>query len=280
MLDFLNIPIFRAARRPTRRRLKGVALTLAIGMVLAACSTGDSVPYSARPAEQIYNEAVDALQLREYQEASRLFEEVERQHPYSQWATRAQLMAAYGYYQNNDYDGAIIALDRFIQLHPSNPDVPYAYYLKALSYYEQISDVERDQNNTVQALKALNQIVDRYPNSRYARDAKLKLDLTYDHLGGKEMAIGRQYLKRKQYLAAINRFKRVVENFGTTTHVPEALHRLTEAYLALGITEEAQKTAAVLGHNFPGSEWYMDSYELVEQKRVRPEAKEPWYKIW
>jgi outer membrane protein assembly factor BamD len=188
-------------------------------------------------------------------------------------------MAAFGYYQRNEYDDAIVALDRFIQLHPSNRDTPYAYYLKALSYYEQISDVERDQKMTESALKTLEELIARYPDSKYARDAKVKLDLTYDHLAGKTMEIGRYYLRRGYYLAAVNRFKSVVDNYQTTTHVPEALHRLVEAYLALGLEEEARKSAAVLGHNFPGSEWYIDSYELVELKRVR-ESDRPWYAFW
>ncbi|MCH7580170.1 MAG: outer membrane protein assembly factor BamD, partial [Chloroflexi bacterium] len=160
-------------------------------------------------------------------------------------------------------------------------DVPYAYYLKGLSYYEQISDVARDQGMTELALSTLDELLKRFPNSKYARDAKLKIDLTRDHLAGKEMEIGRYYHNQGHYLAAINRFRNVIESFQTTTHVPEALHRLTEAYLALGIKEEARKTAAVLGYNFPGSEWYIDSYEMMEGKKIRPETKKkPWYKLW
>jgi len=189
-------------------------------------------------------------------------------------------MAAYSYYQQNRYDDAIVALDRFIQLHPTNRDVAYAYYLKGLSYYEQISDVARDQEMTEKALSTLDELIKRFPTSKYARDAKLKLDLTYDHLAGKEMEIGRYYHNQGHYLAAINRFKAVIDNYQTTTHVPEALHRLTEAYLALGVPDEARKTAAILGHNFPGSEWYNDSYGMVENKKVRSEGKEPWYKLW
>ena len=214
-----------------------------------------------------------------YENAAIAFNEVDRQHPYSVWATKAQLMSAYAYYQNNKYDDAIVSLDRYIQLHPSNRDVPYAYYLKALSYYEQISDVSRDQKITEFALKLLNEVVVRFPNSRYARDAKLKIDLTRDHLAGKEMAIGRYYENQGQYLAAINRFVKVAENFQTTSHVPEALHRLTESYLALGLVNQANKTAAILGHNFPGSEWYIDAYEIVENKKLQQtdKKKAPWY---
>ena len=235
--------------------------------------------YVERPVDQLYNEAMDILDQRFYNDAALMFDEVERQHPYSTWATKAQLMAAYSLYLDNNYDEAIFALDRFIQLHPSNRDVPYAHYLKALSYYEQISDVTRDQRMTELALKTFNEIIARYPKSKYARDAKIKLDLTNGNLAGKEMEIGRYYLKQRHYLAAINRFKTVVDNYQTTIHVPEALHRLTEAYLALGIKEEAQKTAAVLGHNFPGSEWYIDSYEMVEKKQIRPKEKAPWYNL-
>jgi len=232
-------------------------------LALAACSSSDDLPYIERPVEDIYNEAVDTILERRYVRAAQLFEEVERQHPYSVWATKAQLMAAYTHYQNDQYDKALVAVNRFIELHPSNRDVSYAYYLKALCYYERITDVGRDQKMTDDALNALQEVVRRFPESRYARDARLKIDLTRDHLAGKEMTIGRFYLRRGQHLAAINRFKRVVEEYQTTTHVPEALHRLTEAYLALGVRDEAVAAAAVLGHNFPGSDWYQDSYAML-----------------
>ncbi len=258
-------------------RLAGFILASA-AVLLTACASEEEV-YVERPVEELYNEAMDALEGERYEAATRLFDEVERQHPYSAWATKAQLMAAFGYYQRNEYDEAIVALDRFIQLHPSNRDTPYAFYLKALCYYEQISDVERDQNMTESALKTLEELIARYPDSKYARDAKVKVDLTFDHLAGKTMQIGRYYLRRGHYLAAVNRFKSVVNDYQTTMHVPEALHRLVEAYLALGLEEEARKSAAVLGHNFPGSEWYIDSYELVELKRVR-QPDSPWYAIW
>jgi outer membrane protein assembly factor BamD len=220
------------------------------------------------------------LDERSYEEAAYLFNEVERQHPYSSWATKAQLMSAYSLYQDDAYDSAVIALERFIQLHPSSPNVAYAYYLKALCYYEQISDVKRDQNMTEIALKYLKELTTRFPRSKYAKDAKLKLDLTRDHLAGKEMEIGRYYLKQAHHLAAINRFKNVVVEFQSTTHVPEALHRLAESYVALGINLEAQKVAAVLGHNFPGSQWYTDAYALVEGKLIKPKEDDPWYKLW
>ena len=235
---------------------------------LAGCAA-DEETYVELPVEQLYNEAVDASVTGDYKQAAEKFLEVERQHPYSIWATKAQLMSAYAYYSETKYEDAILATDRFIQLHPGNRDIAYAYYLKAISYYEQIVDVGRDQRTTELALGALEEVVRRFPDSKYARDAKLKLDLTYDHLAGKEMEIGRFYLKRENYLAAINRFRNVVEKYQTTTHVPEALHRIIEAYSALGIKPEATQTAAVLGYNYPGSDWYVDSYQMLTGKTVR-----------
>ncbi len=266
-------------RRVTTPRLRRTAAAAVIAAtVLGACAS-DEDEYVERPVEDLYNEALDALEEPNYAQAATLFDEVERQHPYSAWATRAQLMAAYAYYQDNAYDDAVLALDRFIQLHPSNRHIAYAHYLKALCYYEQISDVSRDQQMTELAMKALDEVITRYPESRYARDAKIKLELTFDHLAGKEMDIGRSYLRQGHYLAAINRFKMVIQHYQTTTHVPEALHRLTESYLALGIEDEARRVASVLGHNFPGSDWYVDSYDLIEGGGPAPE-EEPWYKFW
>jgi len=249
-------------------KIKRISITLALLAGLSACAGETEEKYVERPVHDIYNSAVNAIEKGDLQTAATLFDEVERQHPYSIWATKAQLMAAYAYYQASKYDEAIIALDRFIQLHPGNRDVPYAYYLKALSHYEQISDVSRDQLATRRALRALTEIVRRFPQSNYARDARLKIDLTQDHLAGKEMQVGRYYLRRNEMVAAINRFRRVVDQFQTTSHVPEALHRLAEAYATLGMTEEAGKAAAVLGYNYPGNEWYADSYTLVTGKTV------------
>jgi outer membrane protein assembly factor BamD len=186
-------------------------------------------------------------------------------------------MAAYALYQDNQFDEAILAADRFIQLHPGNRDIAYAYYLKAICYYIQITDVGRDQKITQEALRALEEVVRRFPDSRYARDAKLKLDFTRDHLAGKEMEIGRYYLKQAEYLAAMNRFKRVVDDYQTTTHVPEALERLVECDLALGMTDEAKKNAAVLGYNYPGSHWYSDAYELVTNTGNPGEGGPSWF---
>lgn len=249
-----------------------------VAVIVSACAQSlPEVEYVERPVNELYNEAADFTREGEYELAASAFAEVERQHPYSVWATKAQIMSAYSYYQANRYEEAISALDRFIQLHPTNKDVPYAYYLRGLSYYERIVDVSRDQGITEQALRSLNEVVTRFPDSKYARDAKFKLDLAYDHLAGKEMEIGRYYHGQGHYLAAINRFKAVTDTYQTTTHVPEALHRMTEAYLALGLQDEARKSAAVLGHNFPGSEWYQDSYAIMTGEDVRPVEESEWY---
>jgi outer membrane protein assembly factor BamD len=262
------------------RKIMIANLFVPLFFVVACTEEAPIAEYVERPVGEIYNNAINVLEQRDYEEAAYLFDEVERQHPYSKWATKAQLMSAYSFYQDDAYDSAIIALDRFIQLHPSNPDVPYAYYLKSLCYYEQISDVKRDQKMTELALESLKQLSVRFPKSKYAKDAKLKMDLTRDSLAGKEMEIGRYYLKQAKHLAAINRFKTVVAKFQSTTHVPEALHRLVEAYVALGVQREAQKVAAVLGHNFPGNRWYTDAYALVEGKLIKPKENDPWYKLW
>ncbi|WP_422394470.1 outer membrane protein assembly factor BamD [Nitrospirillum amazonense] len=255
----------RIALSPRRlRRLVPLAAPLAL-LAVAACSSDEKeAPYIERPVEQIYSEAGNAIDRGEYQKAALLFGAVEQQHPYSTWAMRAELMAAYAYYQANKYEEAIGSLDRFISLHPGNPNVAYAYYLKGLCYYEQISDVRRDQTPTVQSLKALEEVIRRFPTSPYARDAKLKIDLTRDHLAGKEMDIGRYYQSVGLNLAAMKRFRQVVDQYQSTSHVPEALHRLVEVYLSLGMLDEARKAAAVLGYNYPGSDWYQNTYDLVK----------------
>ena len=264
---------------PFRLRHLFTACTCALALFLGACAE-DEEGYVERPVEELYNTAMDELLDESYTDAARGFDEVERQHPYSVWATRAQIMAAYSYYRNNDYDESIISAGRFIKLHPGHRDVAYAYYLKAVSYYEQISDVGRDQKMTALALQSLEELVRRFPDTSYARDARLKIDLTRDHLAGKEMDIGRYYLRQQQYLAAINRFRTVIEQFQTSTHTPEALHRLVESYMALGLTGEAQRTAAVLGYNFPESPWYADSYQLVEGVEIRREPGQDEGSFW
>lgn len=250
-------------------------LILSLVLFLTACGSdgADSLKEDfepERPVEELYNEAAEELASNNYERAYRLFNEVERQHPYSQWATKAQLMAAYAAYEGEDYIESVLAIERFMRLHPGNADIDYAMYLKALNYYEQISDIGRDQEMTRLAKESFEELLRAYPNSQYARDSRLKLDLTLDHLAGKEMQVGRYYLVRNQYPAAIRRFLNVVRDYQTTTHVPEALHRLVEAYLSLGIREEAVRIAAILGHNYPGSEWYADSYALLDdQERER-----------
>jgi outer membrane protein assembly factor BamD len=249
----------------------------ALMSILAACGGSKKDVYVEKPVDDLYNKAMDEMVEERFATAAKTFDEVESQHPYSVWATKGQIMAAYAEYEAGNYGEAVIAADRFIQLHPGHRDAAYAYYLKAISYYVQITDVGRDQKITEQALKALDDVVRRFPDSKYARDAKLKLDFTRDHLAGKEMEIGRYYLKRGQYLAAMNRFKRVVDNYQTTTHVPEALERLVECDLALGLTDEAKANAAVLGYNFPGSEWYEDSYALVTGTSNPGSPKAGWF---
>lgn len=263
-----------AVRQGGHLRAVARALLAVAWLAVAACSSDEADPYVERPVEDLYNEAMDLLLAGSYRPAARAFEEVERQHPYSVWATKAQLMAAYAFYQDNAYDDAVIAAERFVQLHPGNPDAAYAHYLIGLSYYERISDVGRDQRMTELALDAFEEVTRRYPDSRYARDSALKISLVRDHLAGKEMAVGRTYQDLEFYVAAINRFRNVVSNYQTTSHVPEALVRLTECYLALGVIGEAQASAAVLGHNFPGSEWYADAYALLQERELEPRLSE------
>lgn len=254
----------------TLPRLSAVALLVA----LAACGGDKNQAYIEKPVDELYNKAMDALVDENYTQAAKTFDQVESQHPYSTWATKSQLMQVYSYYEDGKYDEAVLAADRFIQLHPGHRDVAYAYYLKAICYYMQITDVGRDQKLTQLALNSLDDVVRRFPDTKYARDAKLKLDFTRDHLAGKEMEIGRYYLKRQEYLAAINRFKRVIDNYQTTTHVPEALERLVECDLSLGLNKEAKENAAVLGYNYPGSHWYTDAYALLTNNGVPAEARE------
>jgi outer membrane protein assembly factor BamD len=222
-------------------------------------------PYVARDVGTLYSTAKARLDRGLYKEAAALFDEVERQHPYSIWARRAQLMGAFSYYADSDYTNAIQSAQRFLSVHPGNRDAPYAYYLIAMSYYEQISDVTRDQKITQQALDALGELTRRYPTTRYASDARLKIDLVRDHLAGKEMEVGRFYEGRGQWLAASMRFRSVIDQYQTTTHVPEALMRLTETYLALGVRAEAERAAAVLGANYPGTQWYQRAHKLMQE---------------
>ena len=260
MLDrLISFPVFR------------LLIALVFMVAIGACQNGDKkqkFAYVERPVEQLYSAASDRLERKRYPEAIQLYEEVERQHPFTAWARRATLMKSFAYYQQNEYEEAISGLDQFISLHPGNKDIPYAHYLKAMSYYERIRDVGRDQEFTNNAVAALTDVVRRAPDTEYARDARLKLDLTYDHLAGKEMYVGLFYLRENKHIAAINRFKYVINNYQTTSHAPEALHRLVETYLMLGIVDEARATAAVLGHNYPGSRWYEDTYRLFKRRGI------------
>ena len=238
---------YKGVMKPARSLFRTRAILLAASLLLglAACSDDDDTDKLAqenKPVDELYNKAFDTFNGRKYKEAADQFEEVERQHPSSPWAARAEIMAAYSAYRGGQYDDAVLILDRFVKLHPTSSSTAYAYYLKALSYYIQISDVGRDQKKTEDARDALKEVIARFPDTDYARDAKIKLDLTVDHLAGKEMEIGRYYLKRLNYVAAARRFKYVVDNYETTTHAPEALHRLVECYLHLGIVDEAKNT--------------------------------------
>ena len=272
VMPMLSWPFPRAELLEVRRL---ALVVVAAAGLLAGCAGKDAdAPPPDRPAEELYNEGQDFMDQGNYRDAAKSFEEVERQHPYSQWATRGQIMAAYAYYQSNQYDEAVGAAERFIELHPGHKDVPYAYYLAGMSYYEQISDVGRDQEMTQKAQDSFSELIRRFPDSAYSRDASLKIDLIRDHLAGKEMEIGRYYQRQRVWLAAINRFQAVIQRYQTTTHVPEALHRLTESYLALGMLEEAQASAAVLGYNFPGSPWYERSYALLQRQDLEPKKSE------
>lgn len=249
-------------------KLALIAAVTASTVLIAGCAGRNSgtadTAYVARDVESLYAEAKRRLDTGNAKVAAALFDEVERQHPYSPWARRAQLMSSFSYYVASDYNKAIQSAQRFLSIHPGNRDAPYAYYLIALSYYEQISDVTRDQRITEQAKTALTEVVRRFPNSEYASDARLKLDLVNDHLAGKEMEIGRTYERAGRWLSAQIRFQNVIEDFDTTSHAPEALYRLTETSLALGVKEEAVKYAAVLGTNYPGSKWYDRAFKLIE----------------
>jgi len=256
--------------------------------VLTACSSNkkEKLAYVERPAELIYNQAVSQMDISDWADAKLLFQEVERQHPFSKWARRSMLMSAYASYRSADHEESIALAQRFIGLHPGSDSAPYAYYLIAINYYDQIYDVGRDQATTVSAEASLQQVVRRYPDSDYARDARLKLQLTHDHLAGKEMDIGRYYLKQNQHLAAIGRFKNVVTDYETTSQTEEALHRLVESYVSIGIIQEAKLVGSVLGHNYPNSEWYADSYELLENYGVnldeeinKPRGKGYWTRL-
>lgn len=254
-------------------------LALALGaMALTACQSGTrsrEAAYVERPVEQIYNLATAELDKRDYTQAISLFNEVERQHPYSEWARRSTLMSAFAAYRSRRYDEAVDTARRYIGLHPGTDGAAYAYYLVAISHFEQIVDIGRDQGTTELAKAALEDVERRFPESEYAKDVRLKIDMVNDQLAGKEMEVGRWYLRRDQHLAAINRFRTVVTDYQTTSHTPEALHRLVETYLSVGLRAEAQASGAVLGYNYPDTDWYQDTYRLLTQEGLNPDAEPP-----
>ncbi|MEO0062429.1 MAG: outer membrane protein assembly factor BamD precursor [Pseudomonadota bacterium] len=266
MLAIRRGMIFRSPSRIALSAALVTALSLTAGCAsMGGKKGGKDTAYVARDVETLYAAAKTRLDRGDLKMAAGLFDEVERQHPYSPWARRAQLMSAFTNYLDGDYNASIQTAQRFLSIHPGNRDAPYAYYLIALCYYEQISDVDRDQKITEQALTALQELQRRYPNTEYAADARLKTDLVNDHLAGKEMEIGRFYERSGSWLAAQLRFQTVVEKYQTTSHAPEALYRLTETSLALGLKVEAKRYAAVLGSNYPGSEWYHKAFDLMQK---------------
>ena len=264
-------PSFFRGRAPFVLTLAALA-----AVSLSACASQRHQPkkidlaYQERPVELLYSTGAESLDKRKWSDAIRYFDEVERQHPYSEWSRRSILMTAFAHYEAQQYEDAIATADRFIALYPGNPSTAYAFYLKAVCYFEEISDVGRDQAATEQAQAGLREVIKRYPTSEYAVDAKVKLDLVRDQLAGKEMAIGRYYLRQGNPLSAIGRFKTVIDRYQTTSHTPEALYRLVAAYLSLGLTDEAKRDGAVLGYNYPGDRWYYDAYNLLTSKGLKP----------
>ncbi|GAA6207229.1 outer membrane protein assembly factor BamD [Cognatishimia sp. WU-CL00825] len=263
-----------------RHPRKFVGAMLLSAIVLAGCGNGaadqtlfGSVPLENFSAEQIFGRAEFELERSKPDDAAFYFSEVERLYPYSDWAKRALIMQAFAYHRDKDYENSRSAAQRFIDFYPQDDDAAYAQYLLALSYYDQIDEVGRDQGLTFLALQSLRKIIETYPDSEYARSSVLKFDLAFDHLASKEMEIGRYYLKRDHFAASVNRFRVVVEDFQTTTHTPEALHRLVEAYLSLGLTDEAQTAGAILGHNFQSTEWYEESYRLLTGRGLELRVK-------
>ncbi|MDI3468533.1 MAG: DNA uptake lipoprotein ComL [Pseudolabrys sp.] len=261
--------------RKWRAGARVVMTVVLLGAAVGGCSDfklfGKDKPVPDQPADKLYNEGLYLLNVKNRPaDAAKKFEDVDQEAPYSEWARKGLIMAAYSYYTAGKYADCITTAQRYIALHPGSPDASYAQYLIASSYYDQIPDVTRDQGDTDKALAALQDIINKYPGTEYANAAKQKIEVARDQLAGKEMMIGRYYLKKKDYVGAINRFKVVVTKYQTTREVEEALERLTEAYMALGIVGEAQTAAAVLGHNFPDSTWYKDAYRLVKSGGKEP----------
>jgi outer membrane protein assembly factor BamD len=263
------------SRRIGAGRLACIAIAGALMLPAGGCAglfEEKQVVLPDEPADKLYNEGLTLLNKSEFRDAAKKFEEVDRQHPYSEWARKSLLMSAFVYYEMGEHEETIQAARRYVALHPGSPDAAYAQYLMASSYYDQIPDITRDQQRTERAMQALDEVVRKYPGTEYAESARRKLEVARDQLAGKEMLIGRYYLEKRNYTGAINRFKSVVTQYQTTRHVEEALMRLSEAYMALGIVGEAQTAAAVLGHNFPDSPWYKDAYKLVQSGGSAPKA--------
>ncbi len=276
-----GIPRSRAGLQ-SPRRIVAFAVLAAVGLVVSACSMIDQFnPFGAEkykmeivpdtPASKTYNQGLEKLANGSPSEAAKKFTDLGKQYPGSDWAQKALLMTTYANYQAGSYTDAENAAERFLKEYPNSPDAPYITYLRANAYYQQIPDISRDQNTATKSMEAFQDLVKKYPKSEYVEDAKFKIEVTQDQLAGKEMSIGRFYLNRHNYTAAINRFRNVLQYYQTTRHAPEALYRLVEAYLGLGITDEAQTAAAVLGHNFPDSQWYQDAYTVLQGKGLSPQ---------
>lgn len=254
-------------------------VTLFAMATLAACASKPEGELNGSIGK-LYNDGMDDIAQKRYPDAVHNFDELDRQYPYSGWATRGQVMTAYAQLLAQNYDESLLVIEKFIKVHPGHPDLAYMYYLKGLNYYYEMTDVNRDQSATQEALSAFQEVVTRFPQSIYARDSALKITLCYDHLAGKEMAVGRFYMGQKMYLPAINRFRAVVLNYQTSTQTPEALFRLTEAYVALGVNDEATRAASILGYNYPASDWYKRAYNLLTKQKLVPEGqtREGWAK--
>lgn len=259
-----------------RRHVAALIIAPALALMVAGCGDKEDVDEDVvvDPPDLLYNQGLALLNAGDTREATEKFEELDTQHPYSQYARNAMVMSAFLHFRRGDYQEAINEATRFVTLYPAHPDAAYAQYLIGESYFRQIPDVTRDQELSMKAIEAMGEVVRKYPDSEYAEDARQKMQIALDQIAGKEMQIGRYYLERHEYLAAVNRFRTVVEEYQTTRHVEEALHRLTESYLALGIVPEAQTAAAVLGHNFPDSSWYQDSYALLNEEGYSPQENQ------